>query len=170
MLSLGVPAWEIILRAAAVYLAVLLGLRLSGKRELGQMTVFDLVVLLLLANAVQNAMVGPDTSLTGGILAAGVLLILNAGVAYLRLRRRPLRRVLEGSPTLLILHGQVLERNLRRESLDREVLETALREHGVARVEDVEMAVLEIDGSISVIPTGGTTHRIRHPVRFLRHA
>jgi len=86
MLSLGVPAWEIILRAAAVYLAVLLGLRLSGKRELGQMTVFDLVVLLLLANAVQNAMVGPDTSLTGGILAAGVLLILNAGVAYLRLR------------------------------------------------------------------------------------
>jgi Predicted membrane protein len=99
MLSLGIPAWEIILRATAVYLAVLLGLRRSGKRELGQMTVLDLVVLLLLANAVQNAMVGPDTSLTRGILAAGVLLILNAGVAYLRLRWRPLRRVLEGSPT-----------------------------------------------------------------------
>mgnify|MGYP000268292099 CR=1 FL=1 len=169
MLRPGVPAWEIALRAAAVYLAVLLGLRLSGKRELGQMTVFDLVVLLLLANAVQNAMVGQDTSLTGGILAAGVLLVLNAAVARLRLGWRPLRRLLEGSPTLLVLHGQVLERNLEREGLDREVLEAALREHGVAGVAEVEMAVLEIDGSISVIPAGGTTHRIRHPVKFLRH-
>lgn len=170
MLHFGAPAWEIVLRSAAVYLTTLMGLRLSGKRELGQMTVFDLVVLLLLANAVQNAMVGPDTSLVGGLLAAGVLLAMNAAVARLRLRWPRLRRWLEGSPTLLILHGQVLERNLEREGLDREVLEAALREHGMARVEEVEMAVLEIDGSISVIPAGGTTHRIRHPMKFLRRA
>lgn len=170
MLNLMVPAWEIGIRAAAVYLAILIGLRLSGKREIGQMTLFDLVTLLLLANAVQNAMVGPDTSLTGGLLAAGALLALNAAVAYGRLRWQPLRTLMEGTPTLLVLHGRVLERNLRREGLDSELLEAALREHGVARVEDVEMAVLEVDGSISVVPTGGTTHRIRHPARFLRRS
>ena len=86
MLTLAIPAWSIVLRTAAIYLVILIGLRLAGKRELGQMTVFDLVVLLLLANAVQNAMVGPDTSLAGGILAAVVLLVLNTVVARLRLR------------------------------------------------------------------------------------
>jgi hypothetical protein len=85
MLKLDVPAWNIALRTAAIYLVALVGLRLAGKREIGQMTVFDLVVLLLIANAVQNAMVGPDTSLTGGVLAAVVLLVLNAVVARLRL-------------------------------------------------------------------------------------
>lgn len=168
MLNLMVPAWEIGIRAAAVYLAVVLGLRLSGKREIGQMTLFDLVLLLLLANAVQNAMVGPDTSLIGGILAAGVLLALNLAVASLRLRWQPLRALLEGMPTLLVLHGRVLERNLRQEGLDLELLEAALREHGITDIREVEMAVLEVDGSISVVPAGGTTHRVRHPARFLR--
>ncbi len=168
MLNLMVPAWEIGIRAAAVYLAVVLGLRLSGKREIGQMTLFDLVLLLLLANAVQNAMVGPDTSLIGGILAAGVLLALNLAVASLRLRWQPLRALLEGTPTLLVLHGRVLERNLRQEGLDLELLEAALREHGITDIREVEMAVLEVDGSISVVPAGGTTHRVRHPARFLR--
>ncbi|MCS6962786.1 DUF421 domain-containing protein [Thermoflexus sp.] len=170
MLNLMVPAWEIGIRAAAVYLAVLIGLRLSGKREIGQMTLFDLVMLLLLANAVQNAMVGPDTSLSGGILAAGVLLALNVVVAQLRLRWRPLQTLLEGTPTLLVLHGRVMERNLRREGLDPALLEAALREHGLTDVRDVEIAVLEVDGSISVVPAGGTTHRIRHPARFLRRS
>ncbi len=170
MLNLMVPAWEIGIRAAAVYLAVVLGLRLSGKREIGQMTLFDLVLLLLLANAVQNAMVGPDTSLIGGILAAGVLLALNLAVASLRLRWQPLRALLEGMPTLLVLHGRVLERNLRQEGLDLELLEAALREHGITDIREVEMAVLEVDGSISVVPAGGTTHRVRHPARFLRRS
>jgi hypothetical protein len=115
MLKLDVPAWNIALRTAAIYLVALIGLRLAGKREIGQMTVFDLVVLLLIANAVQNAMVGPDTSLTGGVLAAVVLLILNAVVARLRLRWPRLRRLVEGSPTLLVLHGEVLAGHLRRE-------------------------------------------------------
>ncbi len=170
MLNRMVPAWEIGIRAAAVYLAVVLGLRLSGKREIGQMTLFDLVLLLLLANAVQNAMVGPDTSLIGGILAAGVLLALNLAVASLRLRWQPLRALLEGMPTLLVLHGRVLERNLRQEGLDLELLEAALREHGITDIREVEMAVLEVDGSISVVPAGGTTHRVRHPARFLRRS
>src|SRR5919106_2394051 len=85
-------------RAAIVYVAVLIGLRLMGKREIGQMTLFDLVVLLLLANAVQNAMVGPDTSLTGGLLAAAVLLVLDLAISQLTLRWPRLRRLVEGTP------------------------------------------------------------------------
>jgi uncharacterized membrane protein YcaP (DUF421 family) len=169
MLKLDVPAWNIALRTAAIYLVALIGLRLAGKREIGQMTVFDLVVLLLIANAVQNAMVGPDTSLIGGMLAAVVLLALNAAVARLRLRWPRLRRMIEGSPTLLVLHGEVLAEHLRREGLDQDTLEAALREHGVAKVHDVEMAVLEIDGSISVVPVSAETHHIRRPIKFLKH-
>ena len=169
MLTLAVPAWNIALRTAAIYLVILIGLRLAGKREIGQMTVFDLVVLLLLANAVQNAMVGPDTSLTGGVLAALVLLALNAAVARLRLRWPRLRRIIEGSPTLLILHGELIPEHLRREGVDKEILEAALREHGVADLGDVEMAVLEIDGSISVVPAGSETRRVKRPLKYLRH-
>ena len=160
---------EIIIRTIAVYLVILIGLRLAGKREIGQMTVFDLVVLLLIANAVQNAMVGPDTSLVGGILAAIVLLLVNAAVAGLRLRSPRLRRLVEGTPTLLVLHGEVIPQHMRREGIDEESLLVALREHGVAEISEVEMAVLEIDGSISVIPVSGTTTRMKKPLKFLRH-
>ncbi len=170
MIIPAIPLWDIVLRTAGVYVVILFGLRLAGKREIGQMTVFDLVVLLLLANAVQNAMVGPDTSLAGGLLAAIVLLVLNAVVARLRLRWPVLRRVVEGSPTLLVLHGEVLTDHLKRERLDEETLEAALREHGVGDLSDVEMAVLEIDGSISVVPVGGTTKHVkRPPLKYLRH-
>lgn len=169
MFALMMPAWDIVLRTAAIYLVVLIGLRLAGKREIGQMTVFDLVVLLLIANAVQNAMIGPDTSLAGGILAAVVLLVLNAVMARLRLRWPRLRRMVEGSPTLLVLRGEVIPEHLRREGLDQETLEAALREHGVADLSEVEMAVLEIDGAISVVPASGTTKRVRRPVKHLRH-
>lgn len=169
MLSLELPVWDIVFRTAAIYLTILVGLRFAGKRELGQMTVFDLVVLLLIANAVQNAMVGPDTSLSGGVLAAVVLLVLNALVARLRLRWPALRRAVEGSPTVLVLRGEVITDHLRREGLDQDTLEAALREHGVADLGDVEMAVLEIDGSISVVPVGGATKHVkRPPLKYLR--
>lgn len=161
--------WNIALRSAAVYLLILFGLRLTGKREVGQMTLFDLVLLLLIANAVQNAMVGPDTSLTGGLLAAGVLLLLNTLVARLRLRWPRLRQAIEGSPTLLVLHGQVIAEHLRREGVDWETLQAAAREHGVADLSRVEMAVLEIDGSISIVPTDEHTRRLHRQVRTLRH-
>ena len=168
MLNLTIPAWDIVLRTAAIYAVILIGLRLAGKREMGQMTVFDLVVLLLIANAVQNAMVGPDTSLLGGVLASVVLLVLNIVLARLRLRWPWLRRAIEGSPTVLILHGKVLEDHLRREEVDKEMLRAALREHGLLNEKGVEVAVLEIDGSISVVPTSAQTHHIRHPVKFLK--
>jgi uncharacterized membrane protein YcaP (DUF421 family) len=158
MFSMAVPAWDIVLRTTVVYLIILIGLRLAGKREIGQMAIFDLVVLLLLANAVQNAMVGPDTSLLGGLLAALVLLALNGLVAQLRLRWPRLQRIVEGSPTVLVLHGEPVMPHLRREGIDQETLEAALREHGIANIRDVEMAVLEIDGSISIVPVSTNTH------------
>lgn len=161
-------AVDIVLRTSMVYAVVLVGLRLSGKREIGQITLFDLVVLLLLANAVQNAMVGPDTSLAGGVVAALLLLALNGIVVRAGLRWPKLRRVLEGSPTLLVLHGEPLPEHLRREGLDEEALEAALREHGIAQLRDVEMAVLELDGSISVVPVGAETKRVRRRVKQLR--
>jgi uncharacterized membrane protein YcaP (DUF421 family) len=164
-----ISALGIVVRTLLIYLVILVGLRLSGKREIGQMTVFDLVVLLLIANAVQNAMVGPDTSLTGGILAAVVLLLVNALVARLRLRWPRLRRLVEGTPTLLVLHGAVIPAHLRREGIDEESLLEALREHGLAEISGVEMAVLEIDGSISVVPVGETTTHVKRPMKFLRH-
>jgi uncharacterized membrane protein YcaP (DUF421 family) len=170
MFTPGTPILEIILRTALIYIAILVGLRLAGKREIGQMNVFDLVVLLLIANAVQNAMVGPDTSLTGGLLAALVLLVLNYLVAILRLRWSGLRRLVEGTPTLLILHGEVLRANLRHEGLDDETLAAALREHGVIDPDSVEMAVLETDGSISVVPVGSEARIGKKPAKLLtRH-
>jgi len=170
MFALAAPAWDIILRTALIYLALLIGLRIAGKREIGQMTVFDLVVLLLLSNAVQNAMLGPDTSLVGGLLAAAVLLALNAILARLGRGSPRLRRLIEGSPTLLILHGVPISNHMQKEGISEETLQAALREHGVKELEDVEMAVLEIDGSISVVPTGGTTKHIKRPIKVLRHS
>lgn len=169
MLELSIPAWNIALRTILIYLALLLGLRLSGKREVGQMTLFDLIVLLLLANAVQNAMVGPDTSLLGGIIAAAVLLVVNNLVSRLRLRWTAFRHLVEGSPTVLVLHGQLIGDHLKREGLDEDMLMAALREHGIADIQSVEMAVLEIDGSISVVPSSSTTTRMRKPMKILKH-
>lgn len=168
MFSLDISGWSIVARTVIVYGALLLGLRLAGKRELGQMTPFDLVVILLIANAVQNAMVGPDTSVTGGLIAAAVLIAVNYGVALARNRVPLLRRAVEGSPTLLINDGKFVEQNLRRERLDEDDVLMAIREHGVAEAKEVRMAVLETDGSISIVPADVKATRTRKHVRFLR--
>ncbi|HEX5367898.1 MAG TPA: YetF domain-containing protein [Dehalococcoidia bacterium] len=152
MLHLTISGWSIVARTALVYIALLLGLRLAGKRELGQMTPFDLVVILLIANAVQNAMVGPDTSLIGGLIAAAVLVGLNYVVAYARRPIPWLRRAVEGSPTLLINDGEIVDANLRREGIDVDEVLMAIREHGLAGPDNVKVAVLEVDGSISIVP------------------
>jgi uncharacterized membrane protein YcaP (DUF421 family) len=162
-------AAQIVLRSAAVYVALFVGLRLMGKRELGQMTVFDLVVVLLLANAVQNAMVGSDTSLLGGLIAAAVLLVLNKGVAMLRLHRDAWGRLLEGNPTVLVQHGQFLDPALRKEGIERAQVLMAMREHGIGAIEEVQLAVLEIDGSISVVPREARMIRTRKHVRQMKH-
>ena len=168
MFDLDVNGLSIVARTLIVYLALLAGLRLAGKRELGQMTPFDLVVILLIANAVQNAMVGPDTSVTGGLIAAGVLVSANYGVARARERLPWLRRAVEGTPTLLINDGKFVREHLRREGLEEDEVLMAIREHGVSDVKDVRIAVLETDGSISIVPVDAGAIRTRRHVRFAR--
>lgn len=161
----------VVLRTAAVYLAILVGLRLAGKREIGQMTPFDLVLLLLLSNSVQNAMVGPDTSLVAGVAAAGVLLLLNAAVGRVAKGSRLVGGLVTGHARILVNRGILVQHNLDDERITRDELLQALREHGVATVEDVRLAVLEIDGTISVIKNDdvtGDTHKPHRRFRF-RH-
>lgn len=166
-LSTGSALLDIALRTGIVYLALLVGLRLTGKRQVGQMTPFDLLLLLLLANAVQNAMTGPDTSVWGGLAAATTLFVLNGAVAWLARRSPRAERIVEGTPTLLIRHGQAIPEHLAREGITHEELLRALREHGVAGVEDVRSAILEVDGTVSVLredeapPSARPHHRIR---------
>jgi uncharacterized membrane protein YcaP (DUF421 family) len=162
---------QIVLRTGVIYLLVLIGVRLSGKREVGQMTPFDLTLLLLLSNSVQNAMTGPDTSLLGGAVAACTLLVLNYGVAAVSGSNRHLRRLIQGEPSLLIHDGKVIEPHMARERVSMDELHRALREHGINSPEQVALAVLEVDGSISClkydeIKPDANTHLVRR--RFIQ--
>ena len=162
---------EIALRTIAVYAVVLAGVRLSGKREVGQMTPFDLTLLLLISNSVQNAMTGPDTSLLGGVVAAVTLLVMNYFVADLSGANRRFRKFIQGEPSLLVHDGQVIEAHMAKEHVSMDELERAMREHGIATYHDIALAVLEVDGSISMMkyddikPTANT-HLVRR--KFLQ--
>ena len=157
MLDLTTPWWEIILRTFVVYLVVLILLRTAGKRELGQMTPFDLVVILVIANAVQNAMTGGDNSLIGGVIAAATLTFVNIAVGRWGSRVPVFRRLVASAPRLLLQDGKVIAENLEKERIDIEELEMAARQHGIPALSEVAAAVLEEDGSISIIPKQGNT-------------
>jgi len=149
---------EKLLRSVAVYTFLLIAFRLCGKRQLGQLSAFDLVVLLIISNVVQNAVIGNDNSLGGGLLGATTILLLNLLVAYVTFRFRRADRVIEHSPTVLVRHGRILRDNLRRERLGPRDLRAALRHHGVISIRDIRYAFLEEDGHVSVItgrPRGG---------------
>ena len=170
MFHLGIDWWQVVLRTAIVYGALVAGFRFFGKREIGQMTPFDLVVILLIANAVQNAMVGVDSSVTGGLIAAVTLLVLNYGVQFVRQRVPRFRSIVEGQPAVLISDGVVMGPALRREGIDLEDVLQSIREHGFAGVADVQLAVLEVDGSISIVPcTAATTVRTKRRFRQRSH-
>jgi uncharacterized membrane protein YcaP (DUF421 family) len=139
----------IALRTTVIYGVVLLGMRLSGKREVGQMTPFDLTLLLLLSNAVQNAMTGPDTSVLGGIVAASTLLLLNYVIAELSGGNRRFRKLVQGQPSLLVHESKVIAAHMAREHVSMDELQQGMREHGIAGLNEVALAVLEVDGSIS---------------------
>jgi uncharacterized membrane protein YcaP (DUF421 family) len=165
---------EIALRTGVIYLVVLVGVRLSGKREVGQMTPFDLTLLLLISNAVQNAMTGPDTSLLGGVVAAATLLLVNYLVGELSGVNRRFRKLVEGQPSLLVHDGEVIAAHMAKEHVSMDELKRALREHGIANAKDVALAVLEVDGSISCLkyddikPTA-STHLARRKGYLQKH-
>lgn len=151
MLTSPIVLATIVVRTAVIYAIILIGVRLSGKREVGQMTPFDLTLLLLLSNAVQNAMTGPDNSLVGGIAAAVTLLALNYVIAQYSGMNRKFRRWVQGSPSLLIHNGEVIQSHMAREHVSLDELQRALREHSIGSIADVALGVLEVDGSISLL-------------------
>lgn len=168
VLGVHAPFWQIIFRSAIVYVAIVAGMRLTGRRQLGQMTPFDLVLVLLIANAVQNAMVGTDTTVFGGLVAAATLLTLNFLTAML-IRRLPFfGKALEGEPLLLAHDGRLIESHIVRAGLSDDLVLQAMREHGFDRLSEVQGAVLEIDGTISILPKGANIIRTRHRVRGVR--
>lgn len=146
------PPWlDIIFRSTVIYLFIVAALRLFGKKELAQLSVIDLVFILLISNSVQNAMVGPDSKLTSGIIAATTLFVINTLFKYFLFRSRGLNKFVQGKPVMLIHKGNIIEENLRKERLTLDELQAAVREHGVETISEVDLAVLEVDGNISIL-------------------
>jgi uncharacterized membrane protein YcaP (DUF421 family) len=152
MWELTIPWWELTARAVLVYLFLLVLLRLTGKRQVGQLAPFDLVLLLILSNAVQNAMNGGDNSFTAGAILAAVLIGLNGLVGYATFKSRWLEALVEGRPKVLIHNGKLYESLLRNQRLTRHELLAALRRAGCGCIEQVHIAILENNGQISVVP------------------
>lgn len=165
----SVNVLELAIRAVIVYVALLLALRIFGKREVGQFTLYDLVFILLVANALQPAMTGPDASLTGGIVLIAALVTANWVVG--RLDRLPrVHRLFTPAPSVIIKDGSFIAHVMQREGVTQDECEMAIREHGLSGAKDVKLAVLEADGSISVVPKGSVVHKSRHRVRYVRRS
>ena len=152
LFQLSAPWWHFVLRAAVVYAMVMVMMRISGKRAVGQLTPFDLVLLILVGNAVQNGINGGDNSLTGAFVMAATLIALNYAVAFATARSRVAERVIEGAPVVIARDGALLGDVLRRELVSRDDFEEALRSSGLRGLDEVEIALLETNGRISVIP------------------
>ena len=166
---LAIPPWDLVVRSMTIYLVLMVALRIFGKRELGQMTIFDLVLVLLVANAVQPAMTGPDSSLLGGLVIIATLFLLNWGVGWARLSSPVVSHLLQSPATVLASHGAWDPGSLKREGVDPDEAEMALREHGVSGVSDTVLVEMERDGSISVVPKQeGGRIRPRRRVRIVR--
>lgn len=152
---------NIIISSTVIYLFIIIAIRLFGKKELAQLSVVDLVFILLISNAVQNAMVGSDTSLVGGLIAAGTLFIINfifKQIIYLFPR---LGRVIQGESVMIIYKGKLIEKNVVKAKLTKDEIFEAIREHGVGTVEEVDLAVLEVDGNISVLSNDFTNKTLK---------
>jgi len=162
MFVLGLPVLEKILRPIIVYIFLIIGLRLSGKRELAQLNPFDLIVLLTLSNTVQNAIIGDDNSVTGGIIGAASLLAINYLVVRFLYDHRKLDQVVEGSPDILIENGKVHEHRLKKELITKEELAAAARKQGFDSLSEVQQCVLEPGGTLSFTARKPDTEDIRH--------
>ena len=150
MWTLSVAWWELIIRSIIVYVFLVVLLRITGKRQIGQLAPFDLVLLLVLSNAVQNSMNGGDNSVIGGIISATTLVLLNFGVGYLTYRSKRVEALLEGQPEVLIHNGRLFEKAMARAQLTHHELNAALRQAGCTCVAEVHFAVLENNGTVTV--------------------
>ncbi len=162
MFVLALPVLEKILRPVIIYFVLVVGLRLAGKRELAQLNPFDLVVLLTLSNTVQNAIIGEDNSVTGGIIGAATLLALNYLVVRFLYSHEKLERIVEGEADVLIENGQLLKDRLGEELITLTELEAAARRQGFSSLADVERAVLEPGGIVSFSGKKPAPEETRH--------
>jgi uncharacterized membrane protein YcaP (DUF421 family) len=153
--ELGSSLPEIILRTAIVYFFLVLILRATGKREVGQMSILELIVILVVSDAVQNSMVGDNVSLWGGLVAVVTLFAADHLLKFVSSRSKRLKKVVEGEPRLLVRDGRVLTKALSEEGVEIDDVRAAARGVGIVRLDDVRLAVLETDGSISIIPMDG---------------
>lgn len=160
---------DIAFRSTCVYLFMLVAFRVFGKRELSQLSIADLTLVVLISNAVQNAMVGENTSLIGGLTAGVVLFALNMIIGYLMFRFKPIRKIIQSEPVTLIYNGKIIKKNLDEVLLSEDELNAAVREHGVANCQDVSLAVMEVDGNISVITENGNQFKRTHYKRKRQH-
>lgn len=142
---------NLVIRAVVVYLSVLILLRISGKRQMGQMGATEFVAILLISNAVQNSMNGGDNSLGGGLLLAAVLVALSAGISFLTYRSKVASRIFEGTPTLLVHNGKLIRKHLAAELLSESELKALLRKQGIHRFAEIKTAILEADGTLTVV-------------------
>ena len=157
------------IRAVVIYVALLVALRLFGKREVGQFTLYDLVFILLVANALQPAITGPDTSVVGGI----VLIVALVGTNYLvgKLDNLPrFHRLFTPAPAVIVKDGKYLADVMKREGVDQEEVEMSMREHGIQDMKEVQLAVLEPDGTISIVPATVAVTRTKHRIRYHHRA
>jgi len=158
------PVVEIIVRTVAVYLFMIIAIRIFGKKELAQLSVVDLVFILLISNSVQNAMVGPSNSLNGGLIAAGALFLVNFTLKQLLYRSKKFSNLIQGESILLIYEGKANMENCKKAEITIEELEAAVREHGARDIQKVDLAILEVDGNISVISSDyQTKSKVSHP-------
>lgn len=155
-------------KTAIIYLFLIFGLRLLGKRELGQMSVYDLVLIIIIANAVQNAMLGNDNTLVGGLVAAITILVLNRVFTWFIVRQANFKNFMLGVPVLVVRDGKMLTKIMEKEGITSEHIMAAMREHGIAELEKVQIAVLEVDGSISIVAEDAEIHRVRRHFKGLR--
>ncbi|MDH4416209.1 MAG: DUF421 domain-containing protein [Acidovorax sp.] len=151
MWDMNVPWWEFVLRGVVVYVFLLVFLRLTGKRQTGQYAPFDLVLLLLLSNAVQNSMTAGDNSLVGGLISAATLIGCHVVLAQLTFRFAWMERLIDGKPQVLVQQGQVNADLMRQELLSKDDLEAALRASGCLHLHEVERATIETNGQITVV-------------------
>ena len=161
MFTLALSPLELVLRSVIVYALFLAALRLSGKRELGQFTIFDLALVLLASNALQPAITGPDASIPAALIIVATLFALNRLVAFGRSHSLAFRRLIDYAPTTVARDGAWVESAIKAEGLDQDDLTAALHEYGLESVDQVRLAVLEHDGSISVVPGEGEAVRLR---------
>ena len=152
MFNISVPWWEFVVRGVVVYTFLLIILRLTGKRQIGQLSAFDLVLLLILSNAVQNSMNAGDNSLIGGLVVAATLVTLNFLVGYISFKSKKIATIIEGRPQILIHNGKLFADVMETAQLSHHELDAALRGAGCLNVDAVHVAILENNGDISVVP------------------